>query len=330
MRSAAAVLFALSALLSACNQTPAPAVSSQAAAPASSAAKPESDAKGDAAEGVTLTPGQIAKLGIVSSPVRSTQYAAQANGFGIIESHETIAQAAAELVTAQATLRLSDSALQRARKLAGTPGAVSADVEETAAQKEQIDAMALTLTTQKLSSTFGMNPPWKTGDHDRTLTALASGKIKLVRATFPLGRLTGGTPRALRAERLVPGSTAEGWKMTTVWDAPADGSIPGRSFFALLKADDVAEGERLQVYAPLGDSESGVVIPAAAAVMLDGKYWCYVEQQPGTYLRTEIDTSKPTSDGYFMADGVARDARVVVAAAGQLLAVESGSGAEPD
>ncbi len=328
MRSSKSTVCALGvtcAWLFACSKTPAP----DAAAPPPTAAQSEADSKGDAAQGVTLPASQIAKLGIVSSPVQSTQYVAEAAGFGVIESHDAIAQATAELATAQATLRLSHSALQRAQQLSGTPGAVSAEVEETAAQKEQIDSMALTLTTQKLSSTFGMNPPWKNGDRDRTLTALASGSIKLVRATFPLGRLAGGTPKILRAERIVPDKPGAGWKMTTVWDAPADGTIPGRSFFALLKAD-AAEGERLQVYAPIGESESGVVIPAAAAVMLDGKYWCYVEQKPGTFVRTEIDTSKPTADGYFVSAGIGVDARVVTASAGQLLAVESGSGAEPD
>lgn len=314
------VLGTLCAVLLACAKTPAP----------EAAAKPESDSQQGAAAGVMLPPEQIAKLGIVSSPLRSIQYVAEAMGFGLIESHDTLAQAAAELVTAQATLRLSHSALLRAQKLAGTPGAVSADVEETAVQKEQVDSMALLLTTQKLSSTFGMNPPWKTGESDRTLTALASGQIKLVRATFPLGRLLGGTPKVLRAEPLAAGLPGAGWKMTPVWDAPADGMIPGRSFFALLKGSDAAEGERLRVYAPTREPESGVVIPAAAAVMSNGKYWCYVEQKPGVFVRTEIDTSRPTPDGYFVADGINTDARVVTVSAGQLLAIESGSGAEPD
>ena len=38
--------------------------------------------------------------------------------------------------------------------------------------------------------------------------------------------------------------------------------------------------------------------------MSEGKYWCYVEKRPGTFVRVEIDTSKPTPDGYFVTEGV--------------------------
>jgi hypothetical protein len=302
----------------------------EAPAPSTAAAPHGADSPGDGAAGVTLAAAQIEKLGIVSAPVRSLQYAAEVAGFGIIQSHDAIAQAAAEWVTAQATERLSHAALGRVQKLAGTPGAVSADVQETATEKERLDSMALALTTQRLSASFGMNPPWKAGVPNATLAALASGRTKLVRATFPFGRLTGGAPKVLKATRIAADESGAVWILKTVWDAPADGAIPGRSFFALLEARDASEGERLRVTAPTGEAEAGVVVPAAAAVMADGTYWCYVEEQPGTFVRIEIDTSRPTRDGYFVTQGIGTDARVVTAGAGQLLAVESGSSAGPD
>ena len=83
------------------------------------------------------------------------------------------------------------------------------------------------------------------------------------------------------------------------------------------------------MWAPIGASQPGVVIPAAAAVISDGKYWCYVEKKPGTFVRAEIDTSRPSTDGYFVTQGVGgrqdRHARPA-----QLLARESNSGAEAD
>lgn len=284
---------------------------------------------------MTLTPDQIEKLGVATQPARAIDYREEAAGYGVVVNHESIAQAAAELATAQATERLSRSALLRAKKLDGTPGAVSADVEEAADQKAQIDAAALTLTTRRLSSMFGMNPPWRSGGSDAALQELASGKIKLVRITFPLGLVSGAAPASLRAAHLGADKPGMGWKMTVVWDAPSDANIPGRSFFAQLTGSDAGEGERLQVWAPVGEPKSGVVIPAAAAVMSEGKYWCYVEKKPGTFERIEIDTSRPTGDGYFVTGGgatggVGAGDEVVTAAAGQLLAKESGSGAEPD
>lgn len=311
--------------------------SGAAAAPAEATAKTdaatapsEAEAK-DGAAGVTLTPEQIAKLGLVTETAKTVDYLDEAPGYGVVMSHEAIAQAAAELATAHATERMSRSALARAQKLSGTPGAVSADVEETAAQKAQIDAAALALTSQKLSSVLGTRPPWKLDENDPTLRDLSSGKIKLVRATVPFGAVGGGgAPKRLRAGHMGTSNLAAPWTLTTIWDAPADATIPGRSFFALLKGSDASEGEHLQVWVSTGQSEAGVLVPAAAAVLSDSKFWCYLERKPGTFTRVEIDTSRASAAGYFVTDGVAAGDKIVTTAAGQLLAKESGSSAESD
>lgn len=304
----------------------APAAAKEAAAQGTEAATKEPGAP----PAVTLTPEQIEKAGVHTEPAKSIEFREETAGYGSVVAHETIAQAVAELVTARATQRLSSSVLARAHRLSGTPGAVSADVEETAAHQAAVDAAALTLTTQRLSGTLGMQPPWKGDVDSSTLRDLASGRIKLVRVTFPLGAWHGGTPASLRAAHIGAGVPGEGWKMTAVWDAPADATVPGRSFFALLRGSDVGEGERLLVWAPSGAPVAGVLVPAAAAVLSEGKYWCFVEEKPGSFQRTEIDTNKPTEGGYFVASGISAGDAVVTAAAGQLLARESSSGAEAE
>ncbi len=327
-RGVSVVLAAGCLLLGACHKTPTAGGKEDAPGKQSAAAK-EVAADKEKAEGVTLTPEQVEKLGVSTQAALVIDYSEETAGFGVVVSHDTIAQAAAELATAKATERLSRSTLSRTKKLDGTPGAMSADVEENAAQKAEVDAAALVLTQQRLSSTLGMKPPWKSNEKDAILQELAGGKIKLVRVTFPLGALSGGTPASLRAAH-IGAKQGTGWKLDVVWDAPADASVPGRSFFALLKSSDAGEGERLQVWAPIGEPTSGVVIPVAAAVMSEAKYWCYVEKKPGTFERVEIDTTKPTPDGYFVTERVTAGDKVVTTAAGQLLAKESASGAEPD
>jgi hypothetical protein len=279
--------------------------------------------------GVSLTAEQVEKLGLETQPAESVEHAEEVLGYGVVLSHESVAQAVAEVTTARATERLSRLALARARQLAGTPGAVSTEAEESAAQKAQIDATAMTLATQKLTSTLGMHPPWKIEKDDPVLRQLASGAIKLVRVTFPLGVLPGGLPTRLRAAHLglSPGT---GWTLSPVWGAPADASVPGRSFFSLLRSSDAEEGERLEVWAPAGPVQSGVLVPAAAVVLSEGKYWCYVEKQPHSFSRVQVDTSKPTPQGYFVTAGIKAGDRIVTTAVGQLLAKETGSSAEPD
>lgn len=333
-------------LLCGCHKSPPSAAKGPAGAEApnakgGAAAKPEpgakdaatdqeaAGAKEAASEGVVLTPEQVEKLGLVTQPAKSTEYREETAGYGVVVNHESTAQAAAELTTAEATARQSQAALARAKQLSGTPGAVSAEMEEAAVRQAAVDAAALKLTTQRLSATLGLKPPWKSVD-DPVLQALASGTVKLVRVTFPLGALSGGTATSLRAAHIGDPKPGTGWTMRVIWDAPADATVPGRSFFALLKGSDAGEGERLQVWAPIGEAVSGVVVPAAAAVLSEGKYWCYLEKKPGTFVRTEIDTSKPTAEGYFVTAGVQPGDQVVTSAAGQLLAKESASGGEPD
>jgi hypothetical protein len=331
-----AALCAAALLICACHKSAAPAAEPDGAQPKTAAAKADDkepgEAKGadaDEAKGVTLTAEQMEKLGVVAKAPPAAEYRQETPGYGVVVPHETLAQAVAELTTAEATAQQSRAALARTKRLAGTPGAVSADVEETAARQAAVDEAALTLTNQRLASIVGLRPPWKSDDRSGVLRELAAGQIKLVRVTFPLGTLS-AMPSSLRATHISGATPETGWKLNSVWEAPADANVPGRSFFALLKANDAGEGERLMVFAPVGAASKGVILPAAAVVLSESHYWCYVEKDEGHFVRTPVDTARPTADGYFVTSGFEPDDKVVNAAAGLLLAKETNSGAEPD
>jgi hypothetical protein len=65
-------------------------------------------------------------------------------------------------------------------------------------------------------------------------------------------------------------------------------------------------------------------------VISDGKYWCYVEDKPGHYLRREVATDKPVGADYFVNQGIAVGDKVVTAQAGLLLARETNPSTEAD
>jgi hypothetical protein len=307
------------AFLAGCHKAPA-----DANAPAASEAKAEPAAvEKDAGEGVSLNADEIGNLGIITVEAKAVVHTPDVAGYAVVVPHEVLAQSVSELVTAAASERQSSAALARIQHLAGTAGALGADAEESAVRQNAVDRAALLLARQKSSTTFGQNPPWKDDFNSATLNALASGEIKLVRVTFPLGSLGDKTPATLRLGRINEAGTGKSWKSTTLWGAPADTNVPGRSFFALLRAADAGEGERLLAWAPVGEPESGVHIPVTAVIVSGGKYWCYVEKRPGHFVRIELDTSMSTSDGYFVKDGVVPGDKVVTAAAGLLLARET-------
>ena len=310
------------ALLGACNRSAPPEAAAAEVAPEAAAGETES--------GVTLKPEEVANMGIVTTAAGTATFAAEVSGYAVVLAHDLIAQAVADVATADAAARQSRAALARVKNLAGTPGAFSAETQEATERQAAADEAALILTQRKLSATFGQHQPWQDHEGSTLLNDVASGRTKLVRATFALGALTGAVPHSLQMARPDPSGKAERWKAGIVWAAPADASIPGRSLFALLTNGDVGEGERLDVWATTDTSEAGVLIPQAAVVISDSKYWCYVEKQAGTFERTEVDASRPVADGYFVKEGVAAGDKLVTTGAGLLLARETNPSTEAE
>ena len=307
----AASLFAAWLLLVSCRQAP------PAGAPAAVAEPPAPQA-----EGVSLKPEETAKAGIATAAAVAAQHTPERAGYALVVAREAIAQTIAELASAAAVEHQSRAALARGQSLAGTPGAMSVESQEAAERQAAVDRAALVLAQRRLSAAYGRNAPWKDRDDSPLLTALASGEMRLVRVTFPLGVLGNATPARLRFSRLGTPAGEGSLESESVWSAPADASIPGRSFFALLKGTDVSEGERLLAYAAVGSPENGVIVPFGAAVISGGRYWCYVETEPGSFVRTRIDISMPTERGYFVKTGIAPGAQIVTQSAGELLARE--------
>jgi hypothetical protein len=310
--------------------------------------------EGDSSDGpkpVVLTAEERQKLGIATAPAQAVTFNDSSTAFGVVLGHETIAQSVADLETAAGAARFSEVALTRAQKLANGPGALGTDTLENLQKQRSTDLAALSLARRKATAVVGVRFPWQgaAGDSD-TLDALASGEAKLLRATFPSGEFVGATPKALRLLPLEAGAepspTANSpprmahaatpdasLTASPVWDAPQDPNLPGRSFFALIRNPDIAEGSRFQVIPSSPTSgETGILVPATAVVVTGGQYWCYLEKKTGTFTRVPIVIDKPLGPGYFVNDGIGLSDGdpIVTAAAGLLLAREMNAASGPD
>lgn len=297
------------------------------AGPAPAAAATEKESAGAEEEGVKLKPDEIEKAGVRTTPAVATEHAPETTGYALVVTRDAIAQVVADLSTAAAMERQSQAALARIRSLAGTPGAQPVEAQETVERQAAVDHAARMLAERRLSATYGRTAPWKDAYASPELAALASGEIKLVRVTFPLGTLGSAVPAKLRLAHLGDSAGSKSFESGVVWSAPADASLPGRSFFAELKGSDVSEGERLLARVAVGAAEPGVIVPYAAVVLNSGKYWCYIEEKPGVFVRAVVDSGVPTDEGYFVKEGVAAGARIVTTSAGELLAREFGGAA---
>jgi hypothetical protein len=125
-------------------------------------------------------------------------------------------------------------------------------------------------------------------------------------------------------ERIDTQPGRQSWTSRFVWGAPADPTIPGHNFFALIDHSDLALGEHMIVFVPVGAQLAGVRIPQDAVVLNDDSAWCYVEIGSGLYRRVAVDTHLELDGGYFVPQGIAPGQAVVVNGAGLLLAHELG------
>ena len=276
---------------------------------------------------VELTSEQVARLGVVTTAAQEAHYTPASEGFGVVMSHEVIAQAAADLQTALAAVKQSQAAFERARHLSSGPGALGADVLENAQRQHGADEAAVRLARRKLTSLLGVGYPWH-GEGDGELARLADGTHQLLRVTFPPRSAVTDTPRTLRISSIDASGLA--WVAHTVWPAPQDPTLPGRSVFAVLTDSTLAEGAHVRAQSSGDASIAGAVVPEAAVVIADGQSWCYVKKKDGVYRRVAIDTTRAFGEGYFVSDGVSAGEEVVTSGAGLLLARELNASTEAE
>jgi hypothetical protein len=288
----------------------------------------EEDAYEAPERSVTLDAQARQHLGIIAAAAKEVPYRAEITGLGLVVSLDAIAQTEADLETAEAALVASRAGLERARGLLGADNSISKQSFEAAEKQAAADAAQLALAERKSIAMWGRNAPWRNSQQRASvLAALSTGKSVLIRATFPDGSLAGDTPAAICVERL--DDSAGSRKLcpaTTVWRAPADPSVPGRSYYILVPgAPDLAPGERVRVLAQTGSAEKGAMVPASAVVIAEGRSWLYIEEKANYFVRQAADLSKPLAEGYVMPRDVQAGEPIVIQGAGQLLAREIGT-----
>ena len=269
--------------------------------------------------GLTLKAEEVKSLGLTIQAASPAQFTGRIAGYGVVTALDTIAQADSEFLTAQAAASQSAAAAARARSLStGEDAAISREQVEVAESKAAADAAALALARRKTEAAFGLNSPWHdAADRSAVMQRLASGTAVLVRVTFAAV----GGPRPQRVEISRMGADRKSWTAHTIWDAPADVTVPGRSFYALVDDSDLAQNERVTAAIPTGASEAGAKVPAHALVFGESEAWVYLQTAANTFLRTKVDISRPLDDGYFVTTVKPGD-KVVVDGAGLLLARE--------
>jgi len=272
------------------------------------------------------------RLGLRMEPLVQIEYEERIDGPGVVLDAEPIVQMLAERAAAEAAARQSRAASERAAALFGSDAAVSREVLEAAERQTAADEAALDVARARALVAYGAAAPWlEPARRARATTALTNGSAVVVRASFPGGFPESGAPDELTLRRVGEGGLSPSWRSSEVWTGPADPAVPGPSLLAYVEpAQGLVSGARVVASFGAGMPLHGVRVPSPAVVFAGGAAWCYVATDDDTFVRTEVDISRPVDDGYFQARGFTAGAPVVVAGAGLLLASELGGAEEED
>jgi hypothetical protein len=157
---------------------------------------------------------------------------------------------------------------------------------------------------------------------DRTplIAALIERSECLVRVTLSPG-VTIATPPETAIARLHGGAEialAFVSRATTT-----DPRLQGLSYLYHGPAEGaLLPGMNIEVRLPGEAIESGVVVPEAAVVWLQGKAWVYLRTDPSTFVRRDIAPDHAGPNGGYVVTGLPPEAEIVVRGAQMLLSEE--------
>ena len=163
---------------------------------------------------------------------------------------------------------------------------------------------------------------WAVGEAGGALGTLLSHEEVLVQITLAGDDLQ---PEKLATIQLVPAG-AHGKPVTATYVSPSpqtDSTIQGRTYFFRAPAHDLRAGMRVEAHIHVqGKPSDGIVVPDAAVVWYAGKAWAYRKDGEDHFVRTLVNTSQESGDGWFNAAGFKAGDAVVTSGAQLLLSEE--------
>jgi membrane fusion protein, multidrug efflux system len=260
-------------------------------------------------------------IGLKTAPVEAVQWRPEAKGYGQVMDPTPLTTLLVDQLSAKVALDVSSKEYERLKALYAQDQNVSMRALETAEAAMRKDEILLQAANAKLSLTLGSTASGQP-NLQAFVDSLVSLKQSLVRVDLPLGQSLekppeGGQVAALAApEHPLPAKF--------LGPAPvADPQTQGQGFLFLLETNPLPPGTAVIGWLQIpGDSLSGVIIPRAALVRHEGETLVYIQTGDETFEHREIELERPTEKGWFVHKGMARNDKVVIAGAQQLLAEE--------
>lgn len=266
------------------------------------------------------------RIGLAVAPLGASDHRATRQGFARVLDATSLSSLLNELALAQTNLAASQKELARAKVLAAQSNVSEKALvatENTAGR----DRLAVQAAEDKLALAFGRELANR-ADLPQLAHSLASLEAALVRVDSSMGEALPTPPT--KASLFAPANEAELFQAELIGPAThIEPEFQGQAFFYLVNQTKrrLAPGANLAALLELaGNASSGVVIPRAAVVRSDGRGWAFVRTGDDTFTRREVLLTRPSSDGWFVAEGFRPGEKVVVAGT-QVLLSEVGKAA---
>lgn len=273
------------------------------------------------ASGLDLSPEAQNRLGVVTRPLERVHHISKTDAFAKVLDPEPLVQLQSDLDTAEAAAAASGAEAKRARALQAGGGAMAAKDVEAAVAQARTDALHVDMLRRRLDLEWGPGlSRMGGGERRRLVDGLTRGAIALVHVDTHNNE---GQDGARRVEISVGSGTVSGRVLGPARAAEPRLQSSGllvevRGPAAILLSVGLTQSAEIDSPSP----ESGVNLPRAAVVRLDGRDWAYVKQTPSHFDRRPVDQPEAGDDGYFVASGFAPREQVVVQGAAALVAAE--------
>jgi hypothetical protein len=285
-------------------------------------------APAEASAEVTISPGDQARLGVVTRRLVATRHSTQTDAFAKVLDPEPLVQLDSDLSTAEAAATASAAEAVRARALNRQGAAISAKDTEAAVAQARSDALRVDILRQRLGLEWGPGVARLGATARRRLVlGLSAGSIALVHVDTHNDEGQAGArfvkvdigDDSVRGVVIGPARAAE----PRLQSSGLIVEVGGRS--AILLSVGLTQSAHIESTT----AQTGVMIPREAVIRYRGLDWAYVRAGPSAFERRLIDAPVPEADGFFVAHGFAGGDEVVVGGATALFAAEQSPPVKP-
>ena len=271
---------------------------------------------------LTLDAETQKRIALRVEPVLPAKMEPELKGYGRVLDPAPLANLVAELDSARNAWAASQKEFERLKLLSEQKNASDRALQaaESTARRDQIQSESL---RTQLRLTWGVALAER-ADLGAFVQSLVSLESVVVRIDLPAGEVVAASPASAR----IVTANAEGNAISADLLGPAPNTDPqtqGQGFLFLVKANStrLTPGAAVEGYVRLpGGTLNGFIIPDSAVVRLAGQGWIYLQTSEQTFTRRRISFDHPVENGWFVSEGIAAHARVVVSGAQTLLSEE--------